>query len=153
MSYGIDELFKDPPVLLCLWRRFKYYWCGYWYDLYYGVRNFWLFGQAVWHFRDWDYVGLLNFIRISTRQMAICHRDRGITVSAPKTARKLTIVSELSKRLRDEDYFVNAGYERKSWLALSDFEKTRLAKHRGYMAKQDAEYLGKMFRFVQHWWD
>lgn len=124
-----------------------------WYDLKYGVRNLWLFWNDVWFFNACDYSHLLGLMRIGTRLMRDLHRDHGNTVSAPQIARQLTIVTELCRRLEEDNYFTNAGHNRNTWRQISDFECRRICEHSKKMAEQDAAYLGKMFRHIQRWWD
>lgn len=133
-----------------IWPNLQYKW----YAFKHGVKNIFIFFWAVWHFDACDYTGLLELIEVAVRKMRDLHRDYGHTIDAPRVARQLTIVETLCRRLREDRYFQAAGYgDGTRWNTLTDFEQSRVAKHSVQMAKADAIYLGKMFRFIQHWWD
>jgi hypothetical protein len=121
------------------------------YDLKNGILNLITFFEAVWWFHSWDEDGMLHLLEISAREMRK-QQELGIHVGDEKQARRLLIVETLCKRLRADRYFENAGYDNKRWKEVPDFERSRIAKHAGYMPTQDARYLGQMLRFVQHWW-
>lgn len=118
------------------------------WDIRTGIRNLWIFFEAVWWFRSFDSSGLLELMQIATRKMADCQK-RGYHVGADKYARQLTVASELCRRLRADTYFEMSGYRE----CMTDFEKGVTFKRADEVAKNDAVYLGKLFRFVQHWWD
>jgi hypothetical protein len=124
-----------------------------WWDTYYGVKNLKQFFWSVWEFRKWDYTGMLSLIQIAAKDMQSC-QENGIHDGSKRYARQLLIVKELSRRLQKDNYFENAGYgDGKNWENLSDVERTLIATRASVNAKNDAEYLGKMFKFVQHWWE
>lgn len=122
-----------------------------WWSFWFGCRNVRIFWSAVWHFNTCDYTSLLELIERAARQMRALHTEHPITADAGKVAKRLTVVAELCRRLREDNYFVNAGYDNK-WQYRSDSDMTRIVKHAGEMAQNDARYLGQQFRFVQHWW-
>ena len=125
---------------------------GWYYDIYYGISNLRTFFEAVWWFRAWDWDGLAGLIETSAREMRKSHLP-GHLLRAPRTAKQLLIVAELCKRLRENVYFEQAGYDPKTWDKRDRFTRQKLAKHSGYMAAQDAKYLGKMMQRITHWWD
>jgi hypothetical protein len=83
-----------------------------WYCFYFGVGNIIRFWRAVWHFDTCDYSGLMDLMRVATKTMAIHHRNHGHCVGSDRTAHQLRVVSELCKRLRDDDYAELAGHSR-----------------------------------------
>lgn len=125
----------------------------YW-DLKNGIGNLVTFFEAVWWFRSWDWTGMVSLLEVSAREMRGSIEVNTVKhVRWERDARQLLIVESLCKRLRDDDYFRRAGYNRKTWKTVPDFERTRIAQHSGYMAQQDAVYLGKILKNVQHWWN
>lgn len=124
----------------------------WYYTTKYGVRNLWIFFRAVWYFRSWDYTGLLELMWISARELR-SSQELNRHVGSEKETKRLLIVETLCKRLYADEYFRNAGYQRDRWKDLTDSRQSWIAKHSSYMAKQDAIYLGKMMKFIQHWWD
>lgn len=114
------------------------------------VRRFW---PVLKRFQVWDEYGLLLFMEIATKSMADCHRRHGQLVRSERTSQQLATVSELCKRLNADEYFEKAGYEWSTWQTRPDHERSKIARHAGYMEKQDAAYLGRMFRHINHWWD
>src|SRR5687768_6481471 len=63
-----------------------------------------LFASAVWHWDSCDYAPTLRLMEIAFREMSRLHTENGITMDAHKVARKTLIVSELCRRLHDDDY-------------------------------------------------
>jgi hypothetical protein len=114
------------------------------------IKRFW---PVLRHFQSYDYSGLLLCIEVATKDMAAYHRTHGHTVSRMRIGQQLAVVSELCKRLNADGYFDNAGYDPRTWRDRPDYECHRIATHAGYMEKQDAAYLGRMFRYINHWWD
>lgn len=111
------------------------------------VRNCIMFASAIWH---WDWIDsgcTLEIMEIAFRYMSKMQAKHGHLVSSDKTSRQTLIVAELCRRLHDDGYFELARNE------LNSRGGQRWAKHVDYLGKQDSEYLGKMFRFVQHWWN
>jgi hypothetical protein len=119
-----------------------------WSDIRNGVRNLWTFRTAVWWYRSFDYSGLLELMEVALREMRNGHRDHGNTVNAQKIARQLTIAMELCRRLREDEYL-----DHSRWHKWSEDKRTRMVRHSMEQAKKDALYFGRVFRFVQHWWD
>jgi hypothetical protein len=121
------------------------------YDIKNGLQNLGTFFEAVWWFRSWDWTGMVQLLEVSAREMRK-QQELGIHVGDDKQARRLLVVETLCRRLRADNYFENAGYDSEQWENVPDFERSRIAKHSGYMPQQDARYLGQMLRFLQHWW-
>lgn len=122
-----------------------------WLCFRYGIRNLFWFGRAVWNFDTCDYVHMLELVRISALKMAEYHEKHGVTVGRERTAHQLRMVAELSRRIIVDNYSDLAGHAR--YNQMTDKEKRHWALRTGYLAQQDAEYLGKMLKYVQHWWD
>ncbi len=118
----------------------------------YRFRNVARFGRIVWDFQRGDYSHLLQLMEVALREMRDQHRDFPITADASECAKQLTIAAELCRRIREDNYFENAGYEFTTWRSLPEAEKLRIAKHAEAMAVNDCAELGKSFRRVRHWW-
>lgn len=73
-------------------------------------------------------------------------QEHGTHVNSDRYAKQLLIVQNLCRRLREDKYFENAEEG-------NVINKNLSAQYWKRMAEQDAEYLGKMFKFLQHWWD
>lgn len=116
------------------------------------LRNIRLFADAVWHFDTCDYAPLLRLIHVATKEMARLYKEHGMVVGSERTARQLTVVAELCRRLEADDHFTQAGYKHETWPALSDFERKRISDHAEYMVKQDVEYLAKTMKDIRCWW-
>lgn len=84
------------------------------------------------------------------RGISELHRDHGHVVDSDKVARETLIVAELCRRLHTDDYAELAGYDR--YDEMNELQRRKWAQHTAYLANQDAEYLGKMFRKVRRWW-
>lgn len=122
---------------------------SHWYwDIRNGLRNLPVFFSAVWWFRSWDYTGLLSLMEVAAREMARC-QQHGHLVGAPKKARQLTVLAELCRRLQEDNYADMHGYRE----GLTDFELREVFKRSDASAMNDCLYIGRLFRFVRHWWD
>lgn len=113
----------------------------YW-DLKNGLRNIPLFFEAVWWFRAWDWTGMVELLEISAREMRDV-QTTGRHTGSERSAKQLMVIQNLCRRLREENYFDMHGDEHdRTW-----------AERVSYSGKNDAEYLGRMMRFVQYWWE
>ena len=121
------------------------------YDIKNGIHNIFTFFEAIWWFHSWDWTGMIYLLEVSAHEMRLS-QSLGIHVGAEREAKRLLIVETLCKRLREDEYFTQAGHCQETWDSLPNHERTHIAKHSEYMAKQDTLYLGKMIKFVQHWW-
>lgn len=122
---------------------------SHWYwDIRTGVRNLWIFFEAVWWFRSFDCTGLLGLMEVAAKRMAVCQQN-GYHVGKDKYARQLRVLAELCRRLRKDDYGDMHGYRD----GLTNLELREVFKRSNASAKNDALYLGRLLRFVQHWWD
>lgn len=151
--------------------------CYYPADLYFNVKNatiwkffrsVWLFRKALWNYRSYDYSGMLHLMETATKDMSECHKNYGNLVRSDKTAKELQIVSNLLKRVREDNYtedkidFVKT--DRKGWMggwefvqkkntlpsynAKSFYHLTRKQKH------NDLKLVCKMLeRKMFTWWD
>jgi hypothetical protein len=111
------------------------------------LRSVRMFAGAVWHWDSCDYAPTLEMMEIAFKEISRAHTEHGNLVSSDRTAKQTRVVAELCRRLREEDQYDLARNE------FNHGEGRRWAEHVGYLAKQDADYLGRMFRFVQHWWN
>jgi hypothetical protein len=118
-----------------------------------GVRNVCVFFFAVWHFEPGDYTGLLALMEIATRIMRDHHERSRRFVGVESVIRQLTVTTELCKRLREDNYIENAERSFGDYFSLASVQRKLLWQHEETMKKQDAEYLGKMLRFVRSWWN
>jgi hypothetical protein len=109
-----------------------------------------LFAAAVWHWDTCDYAPTLHMMEIAFREISRLHRENGITSDSRKVARRTLVVSELCRRLHDDDYAELAGHAR--YDRMSDRQQRAWAKHTNYLAQQDADYLGKVLRNIRNWW-
>lgn len=126
---------------------------NHWYwDIRTGIRNVYRFFPEVWWHRSFDSDGMLAFIEKSATLLEKTI-ENGHLANGERYAKQLMQVRVLCRRLRADDYFRNAGYDPYIWESIPGYRATQIAQHSHYMAKQDAERLGKMFKFVQHWWD
>lgn len=123
-----------------------------WHSCRQGIHNLRVFGKAVWNFCSYDYTGMLKLMELAAGEMEQCQR-LGHHSKSEKYAQQLLVVRCLCHRLIDEEHFENAGVGGKDWRQKTEWERQQLARHASNMAKWDAEYLGRLLRFVQHWWD
>jgi hypothetical protein len=149
--FFIHHLLKTSPYL---WTKaplsnLRYHW----YVAILGIKNLLRFRSVVWHFDTCDYSPMLRMIQVATREMADATCTVKRTTDWQKRHRELIAVSELCRRLIADEYFENAGYSNgDEWKRFSRKKKQRIAKHAEYMNRQDAHYLGKMFKNVCRWW-
>lgn len=126
------------------------------------MRNVLRYLPVIWHDSEADYDGLLEFMEVKLRSMREWQKP-GLTlgsVNAPKHYRQLTICSELCRRLREDDYYRNAGYagrrdpedRRDKWSAYSPAKQQRIARHSHYMQMQDQRMLGEVMGKHLLWW-
>lgn len=127
---------------------FKWFYRSHVWGLRFRLRWVRLFASAVWHWDTYDYAPTLEIMEIAFREISRLHNEHPHLVSSAKTAKQTKIVAELCRRLQADDYFD---------LARSELRKSgdggRWAKHVDYLGRQDSEYLGKMFKYVRHWWN
>ena len=132
-----------------LWYRLKYAP----YDIRYGVRNLWRWFPLIWRDRDWDWAYLAELMEIKLRRLADC-MENGYHVGGERHARQARTCAVLLKRLQEDDYSENAGYDEKSWTRLSRKEARRVIDHAENMAVQDQQYLGRLIaKHLKSWWD
>jgi hypothetical protein len=106
-----------------------------------------IFASAVWHWDSCDYAPTLKLMEIAFKEISRLHSENGHLVSSDKTAKQTLIVSELCRRLHDDDYHDLAKG------AIGTSRKFARWGHIDYLGRQDSEYLGRMFKFVRHWWN
>ena len=138
---------------------------SYRYDIYNLFRNLWLFKECMWHYRRYDYSGLLQFIETCSRDMSKAHTT-GNLVRSEQTAKELLIVAELVKRIREDEYIFNKGRYKHTGEGLFGMEfiqeDHQLPKNTSKSfyklvdssRKADLELLTKMMkRKLLTWWD
>lgn len=101
--------------------------------------------DAINDFIPCDYYFLIQVMHLMTKELSDQIGRRNMVLGAQKTAKELKIVSILCKRLMDDNYFENA--------RRGPFTSRNKGKHSMYMLKQDAKYLGAMFKYLPGWWD
>lgn len=141
-DYSRRLAFKRRYVYPFRWFYQAHIW-GFWGR----IRNCIMFASAIWH---WDWIDsgcTLKLMEIAFRHMSKMQAEHGHLVSSDKTSKQTLIVAELCRRLEQDDYFDLAKNE------LNGRGGLRWAKHVSYLGTQDSIYLGKMFRFVRHWWN
>jgi hypothetical protein len=150
---------EGGPKLKLVSTPYRWLWPTFWknishwgWDIRNGIRNIPIFFSAVWWFREWDWTGTVELLRVSAKRMLIA-QEIGRHQGSEREAQRLRVVVALCDRLLADKYFAVAGHDRMTWKSLSDFERTKICKHASYMKSQDAAYLGKMLRFIQHWWE
>ena len=79
------------------------------YDIPNFIRNIFVFRKALWNYRSFDYSGMMMFMEESAKDMAECHENYGNLVRSKQTAKELRILSEIFKRINDDEYFFNKG--------------------------------------------
>jgi len=135
-----------------LWRTWRTNLVHWFWDVRNGVNNLFIFFEAVWWFRSWDWSGLAELIEVAAKQMRRA-QENGCHTGSERYAKQLLVVQNLCRRLREDNYFENAGYNDKTWKQMPEFRTRQIARHSTYMSQQDALYLGKMFKFLQCWWE
>lgn len=124
------------------------------YRLKYGLFNFYLLGPVIWSFRTWDYAYFLNVMITMLEQMERHHRDYGACVDHHRTAKQIRTAKILCQRIRNGNYATLAGYDRYQFWRLSKRKRRHIIEHESYLAKQDLEYLGQVFKkHLRSWWD
>lgn len=129
------------------------------------IINIYKFRASLWHYRNYDYSGLLQFTETCARDMSKAHTT-GNLVRSEQTAKELLIVAELVKRLREDEYVFNKGrYEHtgNGILGMEFVQKEhQLPKNKAKSfyklvdsnRKADLELLTKMMkRKLLTWWD
>jgi hypothetical protein len=127
---------------------FRWFYQSHIWGLRFRVRNCLMFADALWHW-DWiDYAPTLRLMEIAFRHISRMQAKHGHLVSSDRTAKQTLIIAELCRRLEADDYETLAGYD-----AEGRRHKRGWVEHSNYLAKQDIEYFGRIFRYVRHWWN
>lgn len=129
-------------------------------------KNMWLFRKAMWHYKSYDYSGLLYLMETATKDMHECHRDHGHLMRSEETAKELLVVSTLCKRLREDNYTDEVqGFECKgnSWRdgefyqkpnTLPSIKYKQFYKMRERVKQNDLELLCKILKTkLLSFWD
>lgn len=132
------------------------------------IRSVWLFRKALWNYRSWDYTGLLYLMETATKDMSECHKNHGHLVRSEQTAKELRVLSNLIKRVREDNYtedkveLVNTG--KKSWMSgwefvqkkntLPNYNAKSFYKLTQKQRQNDLKLVCKMMeRKLFSWWD
>src|SRR4051812_6087456 len=97
-----------------------------WWDFRHGIHNLWRWLPVIWfdHDFDWAFTGLI--LEIKLRRLADC-MENGYHLNGARDAKQARTCAALLKRLRDDDYFDNAGYDQQTWKSKPDHEQRRIA--------------------------
>lgn len=135
-------------------------------DIWKYFRNLYIFHKALWHYRSYDYSGLLLLMETATKDMSHTHKHYGIAIKSKQTAKELLIVSTLLKRLREDKYMDQV----QGWKQVEDepfggefyqipntlpsIKAKRFYKMRESVKKNDLELVCKiMSKKTLSWWD
>lgn len=125
------------------------------YRLKYGVINLYTLGPAIWTFRAWDSFYFLEVIIAMLEQMEIQHAKYAIQSNRQRRiVKQIRLAKALCKRAYADDYPKLAGYDSDNYKSFSNYKRRNLWKHEDYLAQQDMEYLGRIFKkHLRSWWD
>ena len=79
-----------------------------WYNIKYGIPNFWRWRKIIWNDRDWDQHFLYEVMEFKLRNMADLHRNYGHGVYAERYAKQMETCAALLKRIKEDEYHDNA---------------------------------------------
>jgi hypothetical protein len=68
------------------------------------ARNLWTFKRALYEYASWDYSGTLRLMETAFKDMSESHKNHSQHLCQDRKVRELIILSELCKRLREDDY-------------------------------------------------
>lgn len=123
-------------------------------DFWYGIKNVVRWTPVIWRDADFDWDFLAQIMEYKLRRMAKCFDEYGHHIGSKRDAKECRMAAELLKRLQEDRYFWNAGYDPKTWETKSDREKTHICKHADLMAQQDLKCFGDLFvKKLRNWWD
>ena len=124
-----------------------------WLDIYCGVRNLWRWLPVIWFDADFDWMYTARIMEIKLRRLADC-MESGYHLHGDRDARQARICAALLKRMMDDNYFENAGYNPNTWENLPDHACQRIVKHSELISMQDQRYLGLLIgKYLRNWWD
>jgi hypothetical protein len=86
---------------------------GWFFDLYFGIKNLILWFPIIWPDRDFDWAFLAAIMEFKLRRMSELFRKYGTSVHSDKYARQTLICAELLKRLADDNYWEMRKFGRK----------------------------------------
>lgn len=154
---------------------------SWFYSFKHGIKNIIKWFPIIWNDRDYDEYYIYNILYHKFKSMEKFYLS-GDAYSAKATdvAKQLRVVKNLAKRLKEENYLINAlmwheqkypdflenicNFEAtdnpqiKTWKDLNPEGKkesfNRYDKHSDYMENQDREMLFKlMSKHINEWWD
>jgi hypothetical protein len=126
----------------------------WWHDLKCGVRNIVRWGPIIWRDRDWDWAFLAKLMEVKLRQMSACFAQHGHHVNSKRDAKRALLCAILLKRLQDDNYMENAGWDHPTWKQLPEKRRKHIVSHSIKMEQQDQWYLGHMIgKYFRSWWD
>lgn len=79
-----------------------------WYNLKYGIPNFWIWRKIVWQDRDWDHWFLYSVMEFKLRNMIKLQRKYGHSVNSEDYAKQMELAAFALKRLMEDEYHENA---------------------------------------------
>lgn len=122
------------------------------FNLKYGILNIIRWFPIIWRDRDWDWEYLAVMMQTKLERMANDTEKYGYHIGKEKDVKNMRLCVALIKRLREDEYFRNAGYDHTNWQSKSEKRRSWIAKHSRYMQKQDLEYLGKILgKYLNCW--
>jgi hypothetical protein len=114
------------------------------WDIHLGLRNLWTWLPIIWQDRQHDWTFLTTLLEFKLRRMERFYRLYSVHAGASADARNMLICAALCKRLSTDDYVPISTY----------FRSHHSIEHDEMLARQDNEYLGRMFRkHLRKWWD
>lgn len=127
-------------------------------NLYYGfingIKNCIRWFPVIWCDIDWDYTALMILMETKLRQMSKYFKDHGNHTRSEVDVKQTLLCAELLKRLQNDNYAENAGYNQDTYHLLSEYQKKNIWEHSHKMSQQDLKLLGYMIgKYLRNWWD
>ncbi len=117
------------------------------------MRNLWRWVPVIWRDRDYDWAFLAEMMETKLRWMGDC-LEHGYHVGCERDARRVRVCAALLRRLLNDEYMQNAGYDEKTWKTLPEKRRKQFVEHSQRMAGQDQTHLGRMIgKYLRTWWD
>jgi len=122
-------------------------------DILSGFVNVWRWLPVIWLDADYDWCYLAKIMEYKLSRMAKVF-DNGHLVNHDRCAKQTRTCAALLRRLDENNYFENAGYNPDAWDSMAHDRKTPIAMHAQKMREQDKRYLGLLIgKYLNHWWD
>lgn len=114
-------------------------------SFFHGLGNLRRWLPLIWRDRDWDWEFLARVMEFKLRRMAHHENFFGHHVGSKLDARNQLVCAELLKRLRDDDYYLNA----RKFFDGKDAMDAACRQQRS-----DQRYLGLLLgKYLTHWRD